>query len=484
MPELINLTVHAAQDLLQRREITAVELTQAILDRTSHIDGEIKAYLTLAGELALEQAKAADNRLASGSRAPLLGIPVAVKDVISTRGIPTTCGSRILKGYVPPFDATVVSRLREAGAVILGKTNTDEFAMGSSTENSQYFTTHNPWDTSRVPGGSSGGSAAAVSAGEATFALGSDTGGSVRQPAALCGVVGLRPTYGRVSRYGLVAYASSLDQIGPLTKDVNDAALVLSVIAGQDSMDSTSIAGPAPDYTHSLLPEVQGMKIGLPQEYFTSGMDPEVESRVREAVSHLEGLGAKVEEVSLPHTRYSLPTYYLIAPSEASANLARYDGIKYGYSADGMDAWQLIRRTRGQGFGPEVKRRIMLGTYALSAGYYDAYYLQAQKVRTLIKQDFDLAFEKCDVLIASTSPEVAFPIGEKKKDPLQMYMADIFVLAQPLAGVPAISVPCGFAHGLPVGMQIMGHPGDEEKILQVAYTYEQATEWHKMRPPI
>ncbi|MBI2845781.1 MAG: Asp-tRNA(Asn)/Glu-tRNA(Gln) amidotransferase subunit GatA [Chloroflexi bacterium] len=482
--ELHALTVHEARELLRKREITAVELTQAILERTSLIDGKIKSYLNLAPEAALEQAGQADALLNSGSRAPLLGIPVAIKDVISARGLPTTCGSRILKGYQPPYDSTAVTRLREAGAIILGKTNTDEFAMGSSTENSQYFTTHNPWDTSRVPGGSSGGSAAAVAAGEASFALGSDTGGSVRQPAALCGVVGLRPTYGRISRYGLVAYASSLDQIGPITKDVTDAALVLSVIAGHDPQDSTSLVGPAPDYTRALIPEVRGMRIGLPQEYFASGMDREVESRVREAISLLESLGAKVEEVSLPHTRYSLPTYYLIAPSEASANLARYDGVKYGYSADGKDAWQLIRRTRGQGFGPEVKRRIMLGTYALSAGYYDAYYLQAQKVRTLIKQDFDRALEKFDVLVAPTSPEAAFPIGEKKKDPLEMYMADIFVLAQPLAGIPAISIPCGFAGELPVGMQIMGRPGDEEKILQVAYTYEQASEWHKMRPPV
>lgn len=483
--QLHGLTVHQARDLLAKREITAVELTQALLDRTSQIEGQIQAYLTLTPEPALEQARKADALLASGSRAPLLGVPMAIKDVISTRGIPTTCGSRMLEGYVPPYDATAVARLREAGAVLLGKTNTDEFAMGSSTENSQYFTTHNPWDTSRVPGGSSGGSAAAVAAGEATFALGSDTGGSVRQPAALCGVVGFRPTYGRVSRYGLVAYASSLDQIGPLTQDVADCALILSVIAGHDPQDSTSLADPVPDYTQALRPDIQGIKIGLPQEYFASGMDAEAESRVREALSLFEDLGATVQEVSLPHTRYSLPTYYLIAPSEASANLARYDGVKYGYSVDGEeDAWQLIRRTRGRGFGSEVKRRIMLGTYALSAGYYDAYYLQAQKVRTLIKQDFDRAFEKCDVLVAPTSPEVAFPIGEKKKDPLQMYMADIFVLAQPLAGLPAISIPCGFAGGLPVGMQIIGRALEEEKILRVAYTYEQATEWHKMHPPL
>lgn len=488
MGALHDLTAHEAHELLWRGEITSLELTRAALDRIVELDNEIKAYLTLTPEAALERARDADALLADKRRdgeepSPLLGVPMAVKDVICTRGIETTCGSKILEGFIPPYNATVVERLTEAGAIILGKTNTDEFAMGSSTENSGFFTTHNPWDTSRVPGGSSGGSAAAVASGEAIFALGTDTGGSVRQPASLCGVVGLKPTYGRVSRYGLVAFASSLDQIGPLTRDVTDCALVLGVIAGHDPRDSTSLDLPVPDYREALLPDIKGVRIGVPEEYFVEGVESQVGESVRAAIDLLADLGAEMVEVSLPHTEYALPTYYLIAPAEASANLARYDGVKYGLSCSEVnDIWEDYRCTREAGFGPEVKRRIMLGAYALSAGYYDAYYLKAQKVRTLIKEDFDQAFSNCDVLVGPTSPTVAFKIGERVEDPLQMYLSDIFTLSQSLAGIPGISIPCGFAEGLPVGLQIIGPVLGEETVLRVAYAYEQATEWHKMRP--
>ncbi len=497
--ELYELTIHQAHELLRKGEISSVELTQALLDRIVEVDNQIKAYLTLTPELALEQAREADARIAALRREdrldrlnPLIGIPMAVKDIICTKGVPTTCASRILEDFIPPYDATVMELLYQAGAVLLGKTNMDEFAMGSSTENSAFFPTHNPWDLDRVPGGSSGGSAAAVAADETIFALGSDTGGSIRQPAALCGIVGLKPTYGRVSRYGLVAFASSLDQIGPLTKDVRDAALVMNVIARYDPRDSTSVNLPAPDYTRALVPNIEGLRVGVPREYFIEGMQPEVEAAVRAAIEKLAELGAEVEEVSLPHTDYSLPTYYLIAPAEASANLARYDGVKYGLScSDAGDIWDAYRKTRQLGFGPEVKRRIMLGTYALSAGYYDAYYLKAQKVRTLIKQDFDRAFERFDVLVAPTSPTVAFRLGEKVEDPLQMYLSDVFTLSMNLAGICGISIPCGFAHNgseetseLPVGLQIMGPAFGEEAMLRVAYAYEQATEWHKRRPAL
>jgi aspartyl-tRNA(Asn)/glutamyl-tRNA(Gln) amidotransferase subunit A len=414
-----------------------------------------------------------------------LGIPLAIKDVLCTKGVTTTCGSRILENFVPPYDATAVARLKAAGAILLGKTNTDEFAMGSSTENSAYFTTHNPWDLTRVPGGSSGGSAAAVAAAACLGALGTDTGGSVRQPAGLCGVVGLKPTYGRVSRYGLIAYASSLDQVGVLTKDVTDAALLLGVIAGHDPHDSTSIDAPVPDYTTALTGDVKGVRVGVPREYFIEGMQPEVEAAVRAAVDVLAGLGAEVVEVSLPHTDYALPVYYLIAPAEASANLARYDGVRYGLRVDAGDLIETYKATRGQGFGAEVKRRIMLGTYALSAGYYDAYYLRAQKVRTLIKGDFDAAFEQVDVIVAPTSPTTAFRIGEKVDDPLQMYLTDVFTLSMNLAGIGGLSLPCGFdGAGLPIGMQIMGPALGEEQVLCVAHAYEQATEWHRRRPAL
>jgi aspartyl-tRNA(Asn)/glutamyl-tRNA(Gln) amidotransferase subunit A len=486
--KLHELTIHEAQGLLRKGEISAVELTQAVVDRIVEVDNQVKAYLTVTPESALEQAREADRRRAAGEDHPLLGVPLAIKDIICTKGIPTTCGSRILENFIPPYNATVIEHLRQRGAVILGKTNMDEFAMGSSTENSGFFPTHNPWDLSRVPGGSSGGSAAAIAADECLGALGSDTGGSVRQPAALCGVVGLKPTYGRVSRYGLVAFASSLDQIGPLGKDVTDCAIMLQALAHYDPCDSTSVDVPAPNYAEALVPDIRGMRVGVPREYFVEGMQPGVEAAVRAAIEKIADLGAEVDEVSLPHTEYSLPAYYLIAPAEASANLARYDGVKYGYSHPEVeDVWDAYRQTRQSGFGPEVKRRIMLGTYALSAGYYDAYYLKAQKVRTLIKRDFDEAFSKFDVLVAPTSPTVAFKIGDKVDDPLQMYLSDIFTLSLNLAGICGISIPCGFAEArvsasLPVGLQVMGDAFAEEAVLRVAYAYEQATEWHKSRP--
>jgi len=475
---LQQLTIHEASEKLSAGEVTSVELTQAVVDRVQAVDGDVKAYLTFDAESALEQARAADKRRAEGAEGPLLGVPLAVKDVICTRGVRTTCGSRMLEGFVPSYDATAVERLRDAGAVIVGKTNTDEFAMGSSTENSAYFTTHNPWDLTRVPGGSSGGSAAAVAADECLGALGSDTGGSVRQPAGFCGVVGLKPSYGRVSRYGLVAYASSLDQIGALTKDVHDAALLLNVMAGHDARDSTSMDLPVPDYVGGLVDAdgLQGVRVGVPREYFIEGMQAEVEQAVRGAADVLANLGAEVSEVSLPHTDYALPVYYLIAPAEASANLARYDGVRYGLRVNESDLDAMYRSTRGAGFGTEVKRRIMLGTYALSAGYYDAYYLKAQQVRTLIKGDFDRAFKQVDVLITPTSPTTAFHIGEKVEDPLQMYLMDVFTLSMNLAGNCGVSLPCGFdGDGMPIGLQIMGPAFGEAQLLRVAYVYEQAT---------
>jgi aspartyl-tRNA(Asn)/glutamyl-tRNA(Gln) amidotransferase subunit A len=483
---LYDLTIHQARALLDAGEISAVELTQAVLDRILSVDNAVKAYLTLTPEAALEQARAADAAMGGQPQGlPLRGIPIAVKDILCTAGIPTTCGSRILEDFIPPYDATVVARLKAAGAVILGKTNTDEFAMGSSTENSAFFPTHNPWDLERVPGGSSGGSAAAVAAGECLGALGTDTGGSVRQPAALCGIVGLKPTYGRVSRYGLIAFASSLDQVGVLTRDVTDAAILLNVIAGHDPLDSTSLDAPVPDATAALTGDIRGMRVGAPREYFIPGMQPEVEAAVRAALEKLADLGAEIVEVSLPHTDYALPVYYLIAPAEASANLARYDGVRYGLRIVGNSLEDTYKQTRGQGFGPEVKRRIMLGTYALSAGYYDAYYLKAQKVRTLIKGDFDRAFQQVDVIVTPTSPTTAFRIGEKTDDPIQMYLSDIFTLSVNLAGICGINVPCGFdAQGLPIGMQIIGPALGETTILRVAYAYEQATDWHTRRPPL
>ncbi len=484
---LHQLTLQEARQKLNTGEITSVELTEALIERILAVDNDVRAYLTLTLDDALEQARAADARRAQGERGPLLGIPLAIKDIICTRGIPTTCGSRILEHFVPPYDATVVQRLKAAGAVILGKTNTDEFAMGSSTENSAFFPTHNPWDLGRVPGGSSGGSAAAVAAGMCLGALGSDTGGSVRQPAAFCGVVGVKPSYGRVSRYGLVAFASSLDQIGCFGRSVADAATLLSVIAGYDPHDATSIDTPAPDYNSELQREtnLRGVRVGIPREYFIPGMQPQVEASVRAAVDQLSDLGAEVRQVSLPHTDYALPVYYLIAPAEASANLARFDGVRYGYRVPAQGFKEVYRQSRGHGFGPEVKRRIMLGTYALSAGYYDAYYLKAQKARTLIKADFDAAFEQVDVIAAPTTPTTAFKIGEKVDNPLEMYLADVFTLAVNLAGIGGLSLPCGFdEQGLPVGLQLMGPAFGEELVFRVAHTYEQATDWHRWRPPL
>ncbi|MFH1085661.1 MAG: Asp-tRNA(Asn)/Glu-tRNA(Gln) amidotransferase subunit GatA [Chloroflexota bacterium] len=471
--------------MLRQRRISAVELTQAVLQRIGGVDGRVRAYLSVAPEAALAAARAADRRRAQGEDTPLLGIPLAIKDVLCTQDQETTCGSRILRGFRSPYDATCVTRLRQQGAVLLGKTNLDEFAMGSSTENSSYWPTRNPWDLGRVPGGSSGGSAAAVAADECLGALGTDTGGSIRQPAALCGIAGLKPTYGRVSRYGLVAFASSFDQAGPLGKDVTDCALLLGAIAGHDPADATATERPVPDYVAALGGGLNGMRLGVPREYFVAGMQPEVEAAVRQAIAAYRGLGAEIVEVSMPHTEYALPVYYILAPAEASANLARYDGVRYGLSApEAQDIWDSYRQTRARGFGAEVKRRIMLGTYALSAGYYDAYYLKAQKARTLIRRDFDLALAQCDALIAPTTPSTAFRIGERTGDPLQMYLGDIFTLSLNLAGLCGISIPCGFADGLPIGMQVMGGEYDELTVLRVAHAYEQATDWHLRQPPL
>ncbi|TET50103.1 MAG: Asp-tRNA(Asn)/Glu-tRNA(Gln) amidotransferase subunit GatA [Anaerolineales bacterium] len=484
---LHQLTIHEASRGLAAREFSATELIEAVLERIVAVDNDIKAYLTLTPETALEHARSVDARIAAGEKGPLLGIPVAIKDVLCTKGVATTCGSRILEGFVPPYDATAVGMLKAAGAIIVGKTNTDEFAMGSSTENSAFFTTHNPWDLDRVPGGSSGGSAAAVAADECLAALGTDTGGSVRQPAGLCGVVGMKPTYGRISRYGLIAYASSLDQVGLLGKDVTHTAIMLEAVAGHDPRDSTSIDAPVPDYAAELVAHdgVAGLRVGVPREYFVAGIQPEVEAAVRAAIEKLAELGAKVREVSLPHTDYALPVYYIIAPAEASANLARYDGVRYGLRVGADSPNEMYKATRGQGFGAEVKRRIMLGTYTLSAGYYDAYYLKAQKARTLIKADFDAAFEIVDVIVTPVSPTTAFRIGEKADDPLQMYLSDIFTLSMNLAGNCGLSMPCGFDEaGLPIGLQLIGPPLEEQHILRAAYAYEQATEWHKQRPPL
>ena len=486
MAELHWLTIRDAQAMLCNGQVSSVELTQALLDRVLAVDNQVRAYLCLLPEEALAQAEAADRRRAAGDDAPLLGIPLAVKDVICTQGVTTTCGSRILEKFVPPFDATAVARLRQAGAVFLGKTNTDEFAMGSSTEYSAFFCTGNPWDLERVPGGSSGGSAAAVAAGQALGAFGTDTGGSVRQPAALCGVVGLKPTYGRVSRYGLVAHGSSLDQIGTLTSTVEDAAILLGCIAGQDPMDSTSLDAPVPDYAAEMKngDGLVGMRVGVPKEYFGKGIETGVETAVRAALDVLADLGAELIEISLPHTEYCIPIYYLIATAEASSNLARYDGVRYGLRVDGSDMWQTYYDTRQAGFGPEVKRRIMLGTYALSAGYYDAYYLKAQQARTLLRRDFERAWEQVDVIACPTSPSVAFKIGQKVDDPLQMYLSDVFTVSLNLVGMAGISVPCGFSGGMPVGLQLMGPALGESVILRAAYAYERATDWHKQRPSL
>jgi aspartyl-tRNA(Asn)/glutamyl-tRNA(Gln) amidotransferase subunit A len=486
LPEFNYLTIHEANAMLANLEVSSVELTRAALERIEQLEPRLKAFTTVTPEIALRQAEEADARIAGGDFTPLTGIPALMKDVLCTKGVRTTCSSRMLENFIPPYDATVVEKLNAQGMVMLGKSNLDEFAMGSSTENSAFFTTRNPWDMERVPGGSSGGSAAAVAAGETIYALGSDTGGSIRQPASFCGIVGLKPTYGRVSRYGLVAFASSLDQIGPMTRDVTDCALVMNAISGHDERDSTSVPCGVPDYTRCLTGNIRGMKLGVPKEYFVEGMQPEVEQAIRTAIAKLEELGAIVDwDVSLPSTPYALAVYYIIAPSEASANLARYDGVKYGYSYTGTDnMWEAMSRTRQEGFGPEVKRRIMLGTYALSAGYYDAYYLKAQKVRTLIRREFDSAFEKYDALITPTTPTVAFKAGEKTADPLQMYLSDVCTLPINIAGVPAISIPAGMVNGLPVGMQIIAKNFAEETILRIAHAYEQASLWHLKKPAL
>ncbi len=481
------MSIHALHRLLHKREVSSEEITRSVLQRIEAVEERVKAYVKVMPEAALAQAKAVDEEIARGnSISPLAGIPLALKDLLCTQGTNTTCSSKILQDFVPPYDATVVRRLKEEKAVFLGKTNMDEFAMGSSTENSGFFTTRNPWDLDRVPGGSSGGSAAAVAAGEAIAALGSDTGGSIRQPASLCGVTGMKPTYGRVSRFGLVAFASSLDQIGPFSQDAEDCALLLNAICGHDPQDSTSVNMAVPDFTRSLLPEVRGFRLGVPAEYFVEGMDPGVKASIEKAIGVLEELGAGCEEVSLPHTEYAVAVYYLVATAEASSNLARYDGVKYGYrSPKPADLLDMYSSTRAEGFGAEVKRRIMLGTYALSSGYYDAYYLKAQKVRTLIRQDFDQAFQRFDVLITPTAPTPAFRIGEKMDDPLQMYLSDIFTIPCNLAGLPGISIPCGLSKdGLPIGLQILGKPFDEEKVLRVAHAFQQATEWHRRRPAL
>jgi aspartyl-tRNA(Asn)/glutamyl-tRNA(Gln) amidotransferase subunit A len=481
---LTDLTIHELGARFRRGDATPTQAAREYLARIAALDPKVKAYLTVTGEAALARAAEADARFKSGTAlGPLDGVPLGVKDVFCTRGVRTTCGSKILEGFVPPYDATVVARLLGAGAVILGKLNMDEFAMGSSTENSAYFTTRNPWDLSRVPGGSSGGSAAAVAADLAAATLGTDTGGSIRQPAAFCGNVGLKPTYGRVSRFGLVAFASSLDQVGPFAKDVLDAALMLQAIAGHDPLDSTSAAIPVPDYAAELGLGVQGLRVGIPAEYFIEGLDAEVEAAVRAAIETLKGLGAKTESVSLPHTEYSLAAYYLIAPAECSSNLARYDGVKYGLRVPGArDLIDMYSRTRGAGFGAEVKRRVMLGTYALSAGYYDAYYGKAQKVRTLVQRDFQKAFERVDVIVAPTTPSVAFKMGEKE-DPLSMYLNDVFTIPVNLAGLPGLSVPAGFTKaGLPIGLQVIGKAFDEATLLRTAKAYEAATTWRERKP--
>ena len=483
MTELYELTITEAAELLRQRKISSVELTRAHLDRIQAIDDKVRAFTLVTEELALKQAREADRNFSNGATvSPLTGIPLAIKDVICTKDITTTCGSRMLENFKPPFDATVMERLNGAGIVMLGKTNMDEFAMGSSTEHSAFFPTHNPWDLERAPGGSSGGSAAAVAAGMAMGAYGSDTGGSIRQPAALCNVLGLKPTYGRVSRYGLVAFASSLDQIGPFARNARDAAMLLQAIAGPDALDATCSPRGVPNYSAALNGNIQGLRIGVPKEYWIEGMQPGVAEAVLADIEKLRELGAEIGEVSLPHTRFGVPVYYIIAPAEASANLARYDGVKYGYSyRDTDDMWEALEKTRRYGFGQEVKRRIMLGTYALSAGYQEAYYKRAEKVRALITQDFDRAFEQFDVLVSPASPSVAFKLCEIS-DPYEMYLQDVFTIPANLAGICGISIPGGFSSGLPVGLQLLGNIFAEDVILRVADAFERVTDYHTCWP--
>lgn len=485
--KLHELTIQGAHQLLKKKEISSEELTRAVLGRINDVDSRVDAFVSVVEEMAIEQAREADRRISIGQFEPLTGIPMGIKDLICTRNLRTTCASKILENFMPPYDATVIKKLKKAGAVIIGKLNMDEFAMGSSTENSGLKITHNPWGLDRIPGGSSGGSAAAVAADMCLGALGSDTGGSIRQPASHCGVVGMKPTYGRVSRFGLVAFASSLDQIGPLAKSVTDCAYLLNTIAGYDSADSTSVAVDVPDYTASLNGGLKGLKIGIPKEYFiTDGLDSEVAASVNSAIQRIEALGAERVEISLPHTEYAVAVYYVIAPSEASSNLARYDGVKYGFRDDtDADLIGMYRKTRSKGFGPEVQRRIIIGTYCLSAGYYDAYYGKASQVRTLIMTDFQNAFDICDVILCPVAPTPAFKIGEKIDDPLTMYLSDIFTLSANLAGIPGMSIPCGFSqHGLPIGLQLMAKHFNEEMLFKIAYNFEQATEFHKKKPKL
>ena len=487
MSELWQLTISEAAEQLDRRDISAVELTRAHLERIARIEGSVRAFVTTTDQQATLAAEQSDERRRTGmSRGPLDGIPLAIKDVLCTRGVRTTCSSRMLEHFVPPYDATVIARLRNAGAVFVGKTNMDEFAMGSSTENSAFFPTRNPWDLQRVPGGSSGGSAAAVAAGEAMGALGSDTGGSVRQPGALTNTVAMKPTYGRVSRFGLIAFASSLDQIGPFTRSARDAALLMQAIAGHDPQDSTSVDTPTPDYIGALTGDIAGLRVGVPGEYLVEGTEPGVRKVVEQAVETLRSLGAEIGECSLPHTRFGVAAYYIIAPSECSANLARYDGVKYGFAPTDRtdDLIEYVSRTREAGFGPEVKRRIMLGTYALSSGYYDAYYLKAEQVRTLIKRDFEQAFERFDILLGPTSPTVAFKIGDKISDPYAMYLNDVFTIPANLAGIPGVSIPGGFSDGLPVGVQLLGPAWGEDRLLRVADAFQRVTDYHQRWPEI
>ena len=478
---ICDLTLAELRSGLDKRELSAVEITQAYLDRIATTNPVLNTFITVCDETALAEAQAADRRIAAGEAAPLTGLPIAAKDIFNTAGLPTTCGSRILDGYISPYDATVIARIKAQQAVIIGKLNMDEFAMGSSNENSAFGAVRNPWKLTHVPGGSSGGSAACIAARQAAAALGTDTGGSIRQPAAHCSVVGLKPTYGRVSRYGVIAYASSLDQVGPVTRDVRDCALMLQAIAGHDSADSTSVNTAIPDYQASLSGDLKGLRIGLPQEYFIAGLDEDVRKAIEQAAATYRDLGAEIVEVSLPHTAYAVACYYLIATAEASSNLARYDGVRFGLRADRAENLiDMYMQTRAAGFGSEVKRRIMLGTYALSSGYYDAYYLKAQKVRTLIRQDFLEAFAKVDTLLTPVAPTPAFALGEKVNDPLQMYLSDIYTIPVNLAGTCAMSLPCGFStEGLPIGVQLIGKPFDEATILRTAHAFEQATAWHK-----
>jgi aspartyl-tRNA(Asn)/glutamyl-tRNA(Gln) amidotransferase subunit A len=478
---ILDMTIAQLKELLRKKEMSSVELATYYLDRIKKYDGEILSYLKITEEYALDMARQADKKIANGEEEPLLGIPFGMKDILCTKGIETTCGSKILKGFIPPYDATVIQKLNEAGYVHLGRLNMDEFAMGSSTENSAFQTTKNPWDLSRIPGGSSGGPAAAVAAGLCAAALGTDTGGSIRQPASLCGVVGMKPTYGRVSRFGLIAFASSLDQIGPFARSVSDCAAVLNVIAGHDKMDSTSIPQPVPDYAQYLGEDIKGLKIGIPKEYSIEGIEPDVKKAVAESITLLEKQGAIPVEITLPHTEYAVATYYIICTAEASSNLARYDGVKYGLREQGKDIIDMYKKTRLKGFGKEVKRRIILGTYVLSSGYYDAYYRKASSVRTLIRRDFDEAFTKCDMIVTPVSPTTAFKVGERLQDPLTMYLSDIFTIPVNLAGLPGLSLPCGFDEkGLPIGLQIIGQPLDEARMLQAAYVFETERKVKKM----